>query len=317
MFNNMTNIFMRIPFWWLQACYVAFFDWNAIFRRIGCWLYREEMYVVYNGSCKTCRRTIASLRVFDIFGRVTYANSFDGEAIKSHGLNLQKSNAIMTDVYATVRMRSWYGFRAYRALAMRIPVLWPIWPFLYIWPILKIGTLLYQHVDDLRACDVAKTPFLETKGYGPHQQSSPAVLVVGVFLLFVNILCGLGHIVSSWPFACYPTFERIVGPETKIESLTISMLNSKGETIFLDEQTMSRQLYWTRRLGLTQHILSTDDVQLLRARLKALWKLWSQNNSSLGQANSIRFYKVILFPLPPEQQGVSPTKRELLFELKL
>jgi len=95
------------------------------------------------------------------------------------------------------------------------------------------------------------------------------------------------------------------------------MLNSKGKAVFLDEQTMSRQLYWTRRLGLIQHVLSTDEVQLLRARLKALWKLWAQNNPRLRQANSIRFYKVILFPLPPEQQGGSPVKGELLHELKL
>ncbi len=317
--HNMTNMFMRIPFWWLQACYVALFDWNAIFYRIGRWLYREEMYVVYDGNCKICRRTIASLRVFDIFGRVTYMNVFDKKTITGQGLYWLDSNAIMADICAIVERKSWNGFSAYRALATRIPVLWPVLPFLYVWSIPKIANRMYKHVTDSRTCSVADAPFLkaEEKEYR-HQLHARAVLAVGVLLLFGNILCGLGHVVSSWPFACYPTFERIIEPETQLAFLRISVVSSAGETIPFDEQTLSRKFYWTRWLGLIQHILSTDDTEQIRVHLKALWRLWTQQkDSNLQQADSVRFYKVILLPTPPEEQEANPIRRELLLELKL
>ncbi len=317
--HNMTNIFMRIPFWWLQACYVVLFDWNAIFHRIGRWFYGEEMYVVYDGNCKICRRTIASLRVFDIFGRVNYVNALNKEAIKNHGLHWLDSTDIITDMYAIVGRKSWDGFSAYRALATRIPILWPVLPFLFLWLISKIGNHTYRRVGDSRTCSIADASSLEIerKYTLSSQLRVRAVVAIGVFLLFANVLCGVGHVVSSWPFACYPTFERIIGPETEIASLRISVLSSTGETLLFDEQTLSRKFYWTRWLGLIQHILSTDDAEKVRVRLKALWRLWAQNDSSLQGAGSVQFYKVILLPIPPEQQRANPVRRELLFELKL
>ncbi len=49
--------------------------------------FRERMYVLYDDSCQLCRRTVAVLLVFDIFGRVTYLNTLDRETIKGHGLD--------------------------------------------------------------------------------------------------------------------------------------------------------------------------------------------------------------------------------------
>lgn len=317
-FHNLTNIFMRIPFWWLQTCYVALFDWNAIFSRIGRWLYRKEMYVIYDGNCKICRRTIASLRVFDVLGRVTYVNAFDKELRTDHGLHWPDSTAILTNVHAIVGRKSWSGFSAYRVLAMRIPILWPILPFLYVWPIPKVANRFYEHVADSRTCSITDTPFLKAKEkeYN-HQAHARAVVAVGVFLIFVNMLCGIGHVVSSWPFACYPTFAQIIGPKTEIESLRMSMLSSTGKLIPFDEQTLSRKFYWSRWQGLIQHILSTDDAEQTSVHLKALWQLWARNDLSYRQAASIQFYRVILLPTPPEHDGANPVRRELLLDLKL
>ncbi|MGB7946617.1 MAG: DCC1-like thiol-disulfide oxidoreductase family protein, partial [Candidatus Binatia bacterium] len=150
-FHTMTELFLRISFRDLLRCYVVFFDWNMIFRRIGTWLYREPRYVIYDGNCSRCRRTIASLRVFDIFGRLTYVNAHDKESIREHGLLWLDASAIMTDLYVvTARKQGWPGFFGYRILAARIPILWPIWPLLYVWPITAIGTRLYRHVADSR-----------------------------------------------------------------------------------------------------------------------------------------------------------------------
>jgi len=315
--HNLTNVFMRIPFWWLQSCYVSFFDWNAIFHRIGRWIYKDEMYLFYDGNCKSCRRNIAYFRVFDVFGRVSYVNVLGEEETENNDWHLLDYSAIKTNMYAGVGSRSLPGIQVFQEIAKRVPVFWPIIPFLYIWPLTRIGNRLCHHPDHSRKSVVVRAQSLKTAEFRSPQRSSAAVVTVGGFLIFVNGLFGLGHIVSSWPFACYPTFERIMGPESKIESLSISLTGSTDGSISLDGYLLNREIYWTRSLGLIQHILSTDDQELLRVRLKALWQIWSQKDPRLRQANTVGFYRAVLFPNPPERQGQNHARRELLFELKL
>lgn len=316
-FHNITNIFMRIPFWWLQVCYVVFLDWNTVFSHIGRWLYRKEMYVIYDGNCKICRRIIASLRVLDIFGQVTYVNALNQGTITSHESHRLCSTTLMTHIHAIAGRKNWSGFLAYRVLATRIPILWPILPFLYAWPIPKIANRLYRHVADSRTCSIADLLSLkaEEKEYN-NRAHERGVVVVSVFLISVNILCGICHVDSSWPFACYPTFAQIIGPKTEIGSLEMSMLSSRGKAIHLDKQTLRQKFRSSSWVGLIQHILSTDNPEQMRVRLKALWELWVQNDPSLRRAGSVRFYRVVLLPTPPEQRGINPVRRELLSELK-
>src|SRR5262249_46922780 len=85
-FHNMTTLFMRISFWQLQVCYVVFFDWDRLFRWVGLRLYLEPMYLIFDGNCQLCRRTIAILRTTDILHRVIYVNALDKHQIQSCGL---------------------------------------------------------------------------------------------------------------------------------------------------------------------------------------------------------------------------------------
>lgn len=317
LFHNLTNVFMRIPFWWLQPCYVSFFDWYAVFNRIGHWLYKDEMSVFYDGNCKSCSRKIAYLRVFDVFGRVIYVPVTGEGETKNKDWHFLDYSSIKAHIYASVGSRCFRGFDVFQEVAKRIPVLWPVSPFLSIWPITTIANRIRHQAQHSRKPVVAGARSTKTEEFGSAHPSSATVVTVGVFLVFVNGLCGVGHIVSSWPFACYPTFERMMGPQSTMESLSISSNDTSGESIILDGYLLNRELYWTRSLGLIQHILATDDQELLRVRLKALWKIWSQRDSRLRQANTVRFYKDILFPGPPEQQGVNTVRRELLLELKL
>jgi predicted DCC family thiol-disulfide oxidoreductase YuxK len=317
LFHNLTYVLMRIPFWWLQPCYVSFFDWYAVFKRIGHWFYRDEMSVFYDGNCKSCIRKIAYFRVFDVFGRVSYVPVTDEGGTQDKDCHSMDYPSIKKHIYASVGSRHLQGIDVFREVAKRIPVLWPASLFLSIWPL----TLITRRIRD--RAHLSRKPFfagerpLKTDDFGSARPSSATIVTVGVFLMFMNALCGVGHIVSSWPFACYPTFERIIGPQSTIQSLSISSNNKSGETTILDGHSLSREFYWSRSLGLTQHILSTDDQELLRLRLKALLKVWSQKDSRLRRSDTVRFYKAILFPAPPEQRGANTVRRELLFELKL
>ncbi len=317
LFHNLTNLFMRIPFWWLQPCYVSFFDWNLIFRRIGRWIYRDEMKLFYDPSSRRFRRNIAYLRVFDVFGRIVYVNVNDGGEAKTYNRDLLDPSAMNTDMCVSVGSRRLQGFRAYKEIAKRVPVFWPVLPFLYILALTKMESRIFRRREEPQKSTLANQPCLNPDRYKSTRPGLTVLTTVGVFLICVNSLCGLGHLVSAWPFACYPTFERVMSAGSKIESLSISLTGSGGESISLEGYLLNREVYWSRSLGLIQHILSTDDEELMHARLRALWRVWSDKDARLMEAHTVRFYKVVLSPIPPEDLPLSPVKREFLYELQL
>jgi predicted DCC family thiol-disulfide oxidoreductase YuxK len=314
-FHGMIDVFMRISFASLLSCYVAFFDWHAIFRRMGTWVYGGEMYVLYDGNCQLCRRTISLLRGFDVFGRVTYVNACDDEAVRRHGLQWLPAHALLADMHVVVRQSVWRGWSAYRALALRLPVLWPAVPFLYLWPVPVIANRVYRQVADARTCSIAHvlSPQAESTQYGPAV-GSRAVTAVGVFLVSANILAGIADVSASWPIAHYPTFAGIAGPEMSLVEMSVQSVG--GETISLNGRPLSRNLDSTRLLGLTGQVIAAETDAQRRIRSKALWQLWVQNDPSLQHANAVRFYKVTLSAIP-ERRPSNPLHRELLFELTL
>lgn len=344
LFHSTINTFMRInSFWTLQVSYAAFFDWHAIFLRIGRWLYQKEMYLIYDGNCKLCRRTIASLRVFDVFGRVTYANALNDVALTNYRLDWLDSDAIMADMHVVVQKQAWKGFSAYRVLATRIPVLWPILPLLYVWPIPRIGRQIYRRVADSRTCSIAGTPPLEAGLIQTSRRSqrlrSRTVVLVGIFLLSVNSLCGIVGIYRSWPFALYPPFAILA--KAQRESLEIVPLDSSGEIIPFDQQALKQKFSSDRFVGLTASMLGTgkqalnqqfssdwvkglissilgslDSPAQSRARFNALWQVAVQNDPNLRRADSVRFYKLTQWTTP-DRQKENPINQELIFELKL
>jgi hypothetical protein len=90
----------------------------------------------------------------------------DKEQLAVQGLLWLDSAALMTDMHAVVQNRKWTGFAAYRALATRIPILWPFLPFLYLWPIPIIGHRMYRYIGICEVCNIADTPSLKTDESG-------------------------------------------------------------------------------------------------------------------------------------------------------
>jgi predicted DCC family thiol-disulfide oxidoreductase YuxK len=305
-FHNLNSYLMQIGFRTLQWTYVAFFNWDAIFRLLGARLYRQQMFLLYDGSCKMCRRTIASLRVFDLFGRITYVDNLDDQQIKRLGIVLPQE-ALVRDMYAVVAHKSWPGFFAYRQLARRIPVLWPLIPFLYIWPVPEIGNRVYRHIADSRTCSTTPPVSPELKHSPAYPQAALATL--GLILLIANFWCGINQQVSGWPFSCYPTFSHMTPTETR--NLSIDALSASGELIPLGGLQMTSE----RLLGLNRSVIYTKDENLREARLKAVWRLWVQNNPELRRAVAVRFYEDTIHTAP-ELWANNPVNRTLLLEFK-
>ena len=120
------------------------------------WLYKEKVAVLYDGNCRLCRRTMEFFRVFDWFGSIDYLNAFDAKQIAAYGLGWLDAKGLMADMHVVRGKKIWKGFAAYRVLAGRIPLFWPLWPFLYIWPVPAIGGRIYRRIADTRSCEVPK-----------------------------------------------------------------------------------------------------------------------------------------------------------------
>ncbi|HXV28407.1 MAG TPA: DUF393 domain-containing protein [bacterium] len=125
-------------------------------KHLGKKLYEKEMIVAYDGNCRLCCRTIATLKFFDVFGRIRYMNALNQETLKQPELSSYDPNELLQHMHAVCDGKSWKGYYAYRAIAWRIPLLWPILPFLYLWPITAIGRRIYQHVAGSRTCKIKK-----------------------------------------------------------------------------------------------------------------------------------------------------------------
>lgn len=124
-FHNSIGGIMRIPFFPLQSCYVIFFDWEKGFRRLGVFLFKERMTLIYDAQCKLCRRAIACLRVIDLLGQIDYVGNTDREGLRRHKADFLPEEDLNRDIHALSGQKVWKGYDAYRALAWRMPFLWP------------------------------------------------------------------------------------------------------------------------------------------------------------------------------------------------
>lgn len=309
-FHTMTGLFMRISFLPLQVCYVAFFNWYSIFQRVGRWLFPGMLYVVYDGNCTLCRRTIGSLRVFDLFGRITYVNALDAAALRANKLEWLDETATLTDMHVVGDGAIPTGYNAYRALAWRIPVLWPTLPFLGLAPVEALGTRIYRRVADSRVCRVNHPP--QKAAPRPQQRFIVyAIAVVGVLLIVPNLFFGANRTMSAWPFACYPTFDSIKGPT--MNGLMIETQDASGTQLVLEPYPLHETMSSERWQGLVRNVLNAKADDQAR-RLTALWQVVAQQSPAFANTRTVRFYKVTISTIP-EERARPPLEQELLAEL--
>jgi predicted DCC family thiol-disulfide oxidoreductase YuxK len=314
-FHNILDRLMRIPFRPLQRCYVAFFDWDAILRFLGRRMFGDEMTLIYDGNCRFCCRTLGVLRVFDILNRVRYVTHQDTARDEPLGVKASEGVVQAPDVHAVVSGRIRRGATAYRALASRLPLLWPFWPFLSLWPISAIAERLHRHKADARTHNLLsgsrENPAATSHGAAVGSRS---VIAVGSLFLLGNVFFGMFEIGNSWPLACYPTFSTHIGP--MITTLKITAVTSTGEEVPVNERSLKRRLGGARYQVLTRQIQQTEDPERRRRRLIALLRPLARGDVTLQRATSVRFYKTTLITIP-ERWIDNPVGQELLLHVDL
>ena len=308
-FHQATDLFMGISFIGLFVFYLTFIDWASLFRFLGRKLFREPMYVLYDGNCTICKTTIGSLRAFDLFERIIYVNVLDRDALGRYDLGWLDETALVTDMHALVGSRVFKGFASYRALAGRIPLLWLILPFLWVWPVPLVGGMIYRHVADHRACDFPPRTSKELK----EAHSGSSILAVGTFLIVITVCFGVRGIISGWPFACYPTFSWIQGPEQN--TLEVAGVTTEGAMVPLGLRDATLRFTPVKFWWMVRQILWwSKDEQQRASRLRALWQVLVRLNPSYAGFESVRFYEATLSTIP-EEAARNPVRRSFLYEL--
>jgi predicted DCC family thiol-disulfide oxidoreductase YuxK len=103
--------------------------------------------VLYDGDCPLCRKTTGILKRLDWFHRLAFHNCRDAAHIPASTAHLDADKMIeQMHVLTPDRQHALAGFRAVRWIAGRIPLMWPVYPLLFIPGMAKLGQRLYLWV---------------------------------------------------------------------------------------------------------------------------------------------------------------------------
>ncbi len=303
-FHASTNRLMRISFLSLRVCYVALLDWAGIFAFIGRALYREELFFVYDGTCSSSRRLVGFVQVWDVFQRIAYINSAGKEALSRLPLRLPErgKELLGQKAFAATHNKRWTGSSAYRVLAWRIPILWPIVPLFYFWPHSNKLPAVYQGPAEPQPVPTHAVPQIA----GCRVQLG-CIAVVGSLLLLGTVCGGMSRHINGWPFACYPTFS--LPPQRQIASLRVVAVAPSGAEVAVTDFGFPYHRYY----GLSTNILSIKDPLLRNDRLLLVWARALRVTPQLRTSVAVKFYVENLW-IDPDLWGRNPENRKLLFE---
>jgi predicted DCC family thiol-disulfide oxidoreductase YuxK len=101
--------------------------------------------VLYDGDCALCQKSIAGLRKLDWLGKLDYVNARGN--VPPHDPPLEQAR-LMEEMHLLPPNdnRVFHGFGAFRYMAWRLPLLWPVAPFLYIPGVPSLGQWIYLWV---------------------------------------------------------------------------------------------------------------------------------------------------------------------------
>jgi predicted DCC family thiol-disulfide oxidoreductase YuxK len=100
--------------------------------------------VLYDGQCPLCRKSVAMLQRLDWFGVLTYVDVRDPDQLAACDLVVERSRLLEEMHLITPGGRClFHGFAAFRWMAWRLPLLWPVAPFLYLPGVPTFGQRAY------------------------------------------------------------------------------------------------------------------------------------------------------------------------------
>jgi predicted DCC family thiol-disulfide oxidoreductase YuxK len=225
-FHTVTWLTLDISFWAQLVIYVSFIEWTVI----ACHAYRRRSFPLifaYDAGCGPCRTTATVLARLALPCSVQFTSA--QELAAENGQAIPGLAALRSEIHLITSKGSFRGFAAYRRVAWRIPVFWPIIPLLYVPPVSWSGERLYRALSRRRHCAVGTPVAGDAPPAVPGERgksdrwTTVPTFVGGVILAFGVAAIGAG--VNSWPFSLYPTFAGLTAAdhsELRIEENTLA-----------------------------------------------------------------------------------------------
>jgi predicted DCC family thiol-disulfide oxidoreductase YuxK len=103
-----------------------------------------QALVLYDGQCALCLKSVAALRPLDWLHRLHLQNARDLESLPPRDPPLVPEQLLEQMHLLPPGGRKVYrGFEAFRWIAWRLPLLWPLAPFLYLPGMKSLGQRVY------------------------------------------------------------------------------------------------------------------------------------------------------------------------------
>jgi predicted DCC family thiol-disulfide oxidoreductase YuxK len=103
--------------------------------------------VLYDGLCPLCLKSVVILRRLDWLKRLSYRDARDVDNLPKTSASLEPERLLQEmHVVTPDRKRTYAGFRAFRWMAGRLPLLWLLWPILFVPGVPWLGQRLYRWI---------------------------------------------------------------------------------------------------------------------------------------------------------------------------
>jgi predicted DCC family thiol-disulfide oxidoreductase YuxK len=109
--------------------------------------FAQRGVVLFDGDCPFCQRSVAILKKLDWLGRLTFQNCRD-EAHWPPSAQPLVMSRLLEEMHVVTpdRRRTYAGYAAFRWIAWRLPLTWPVAPFLHISGVPWLGNRVYLWV---------------------------------------------------------------------------------------------------------------------------------------------------------------------------
>lgn len=271
------NLTGRYGFESLMGCYVIFVKWGRLFRWFGGKLFPADLVCLWTPGSRWQAALLGVVRSVDVLGRVDWRPGADERfRVEREG-------------------RTLHGVSAYRAVAARVPALWPTLPLaLVALPSFKTG---------------GWTPSAGIAGSTAPPRA--AVLAAGL-LIAGNLYLGVSRNMNGWPVACYPLFDGIQSDSYR--TLRLVVRDPDGERELVPDAY--RKSFGNRWNVLLRRVLATKEADKQRRQFALIWDKMTQMDPTLSQVEWVRFFSVES-SLRRELWSAPPTNPKVLFEADL
>ncbi len=310
LFHNTLGLLMGNPFFHLQVCYVSFVDWHRIFRWFGQHCFKRPEYILFDGTCKRCRRTVSAVRVLDVLQRIIYVDT----ACRESQSNLSQSDhaVLLHRVHTLISDKTKREVFPCYSVAKRIPLLWLVYPFLFLASRPVFARRMFPAASPSKKYELLSSELVRTGngnnvfGWGltPH-----ALICTGVTLIAITTAFGLFKL-KGWPFTVGPTFNHIATPT--IRSFSVERVNLSGDVTVFKRSGVFKWLSGERLDGIYNNIYRHPEKPELPMAFCGFLK---KTVPGWADATLVKFY-VERVSVVPTEQSKNPLERKLFFECK-